>query len=265
MKTCETPFVIWFTGRTGSTFLCDLLDSHPEIRCLKEQFCEVKLTEGIDFPEDPRTFTDETGTFGRRLFCDDDVPLDNPTDEQTLNYLAKVMNSDHKACGFKLKFPSQSLTYPEIVDALRQIKGLKVIELIRVNVLKQVISYQNMLRINKLGISKACNAIENVQLEPIEVNVPKTIGMARHLLRSREEFGQFTQMFDSVLPVRYEELLTDQEKTLQRITDFLGVDSEIKLQSDFKKATPDKISQAVSNYDDLAKIARRWKLDQFLD
>ena len=143
MDTCTNPFLIWFTGRTGSTYLCDLLNSHPQITCRKEQFVEVKLEDDTDFPANGRTFTSKAGEFGRRLFADQKV-IDDPADEFTLGYLSSVLNGPTKACGFKLKFPNQSLVYPEIVSALQRVDNLRVIELIRDNVLRHGFVYYRL-------------------------------------------------------------------------------------------------------------------------
>lgn len=264
MQTCENPFLIWFTGRTGSTFLCDLLDSHPQISCRKEQFCEVKIEAKTQFPKNARTFTNKAGTFARRLFADQEI-VDDPNTDQTSEYLASILNSGLPACGFKLKFPNQSFVYPEVVQALKAISGLKVIELVRENVLKQAVSLRNVKRIQDLGVSKSSNAVEEVNLEPLELDVELTIKHAMYFLRSREDFFDFSRMFANVLPIRYEQMLENRDKTIRTILEFLEVDRTVQLCSEFKKATPDRLAEAVSNYDELATAVQGTGLEQFLD
>ncbi len=265
MQTCETPFFIWFTGRTGSTFLCDLLDSHPQIACQKEQFCEVKLDDASEFPSGARTYTNNAGVFGRQL-CQRSpaTKIDDPTDDQTLGYLGEIFNADATACGFKLKYPNQAQCYPEIVEQLRSIAGLKVVELVRENVLKQAISLRNVARIQQLGVSRWSNAVEAVELEPLELDVPLTIRHANYFLRTRNEFHQFTSLFNDVLPLRYEQLVAD-DAAIEQVLEFLNVNTDVMLQSEFKKTTPDRISQAVANYDELAMAIQGTELEQFLD
>lgn len=264
MKICKSPFFVWFTGRTGSTFLCDLLHSHPQIFCRKEQFCEVKIGQVQDFPAEARTFEDVAGTFGRRLFTDDKI-IDDPTDEQTMEYLDSIYQRTEIACGFKLKFPMQSLVYPELVERLKKIPDLKLIELVRENALKQAISLQNVNRIKHLEASRSCNITESVKLEPLHLDVAQTIQDANFFLRSRERFREFSSMFANVLPIHYEELLDNQERTLIRILDFLEVDTDFDLNSQFKKTTPDKLSEAVRNYDELKAAVAGTGLAAFLD
>ena len=264
MEKCRTPFFIWFTGRTGSTFLCDLLNSHPQIFCAKEQFCEVKILDGVEFSESARTYSSQSGTFGRRLFADG-TTIDDPSDEQTLDYLGSIFSQSRKACGFKLKFPMQSMVYPEVVTRLRETEGLKVIELLRENVLKQAISLRNVDRIKQMGVSKSSNAVQPIELEPLNVDVKMTIQHANYFLRSREAFHQFTGEFSEILPVSYEQILYSQGKTLKSILDFLGVDEAPELHSMFNKTTPDKIADAISNYDELKSGVQGTELEAFLD
>ena len=264
MKTCENPFFIWFTGRTGSTFLCDLLNSHPQISCRKEQFCEVKIVAGLEFPSGARTFENKGGVFGRRLFADNEV-IDDPSDSQTLDYLKFAMNDAAKACGFKLKYPNQSQCYPEIVERLKQVQCLKVIELVRENVLKQAISLRNVARIRELGVSRASNAVEPIELKPLELDVALALTHARYFLRIRDDFSKFSQQFENTLQVTYEDLLSDHSQTIERILRFLNVDASVPLKSQFSKTTPDQISEAVSNFDELASAVKGTELERFLD
>ena len=264
MELCKNPFFIWFTGRTGSTFLCDLLHSHPQIFCRKEQFCEVKIGESTDFPVDARTFEDVAGTFGRRLFVNDGI-IDDPTEEQTLNYLDSILGRSELACGFKLKFPMQSLVYPELVERLKSIPNLKVIELVRENALKQAVSLHNVGRIKNLETSKSCNVTEAVELEPLWLDIPATIQFANFFIRSRERFRAFSAGFPNVFPVHYEQLLNAQEDAIASILEFLEVDSSVELKSQFKKTTPDKLSEAVQNYDELKAAVSRTALADYLD
>ncbi|MEM9410389.1 MAG: hypothetical protein AAGA30_04710, partial [Planctomycetota bacterium] len=116
MSSCQSPFFIWFTGRTGSTYLCDLLDSHPDIYCRKEDFSEIAVA-------DPKLIDPENlvqcrgGYFFRRLATEQGV-IDHPNADQTVSHLQTIFNRSELASGFKLKFPNQSIVFPEVIEEL---------------------------------------------------------------------------------------------------------------------------------------------------
>lgn len=264
MPHCKSPFFIWFTGRSGSTHLCDLLDSHPQVYCRKEDFCEVKIDGPNDASEEAQKFSIKDVWFKRVMFTPDGSN-DNPSPEDALDYLDEIFSSDSIAAGFKLKFPNQSVGYPEVVEQLQKTPGLKMVELIRENTLKQSISLRNVERINALGVSSSCNATESVELEPLLLDVDLAVKHAQYFLRIREEFQQFTTAFKNTISVSYEQLCFEPEQTLPRILEFLEVDPTVDLTSKFSKTTPDNIRHAISNYDELVAAVEGTDMEKFLD
>jgi len=264
MPHCKSPFFIWFTGRSGSTHLCDLLDSHPQVYCRKEDFCEVKIGGPDDVPKETPTFSIKDVWFTRVLFTPK-ARIDNPTQQNSLDYMNEIFSSDSVAAGFKLKFPNQAAGYPEIVEQLPETPGIKMIELIRENTLKQSISLRNVERISALGVSRSSNATESVELEPLQLDVDMAVKHARYFLRIREEFQQFTAAFDNVISVSYEQLCFEPEKTLPRILEFLDVNPTVDLTSKFSKTTPNNIRDAIANYEELVAAVEGTDLEKFLD
>ena len=261
---CDTPYFIWFTGRTGSTLLCDLLDSHPQIFSRMEDFSEIAVPP--DSPNDSTQAVIEfKGIHYVRKILSHNQQIDDPSSEQVVDYLKRIYSANYSACGFKFKFPTQAAVFPEVLEQLQQIEGLKVIELIRQNVLKQSISLRNVERIRGLKEKVSCNVTAEIELEPLQLDVPMVIQHARFFLRSREAFHEVSRQFNDVLPVTYEDLNEDTPATVKKVLEFLNVDAEIELQTKFFKTTPDRISAAVANYDELVQAVAGTELEAFLD
>lgn len=264
MTACQSPFFIWFTGRTGSTLLCDLLDSHPQVHCRKEDFSEIRLDGPAKLAAADNVVEFNGGQFVRRLFTPSGI-IDHPSAQETVDYLHQIFASSPDASGFKLKFPGQSAVYPEIMQALERTDNIKVIELSRNNVLKQAISLRNVSRLQKLGACQSGNSRQPVQLEPLTLDVELAVAHAKYFLKTNAEFQHQIRKFLQVEAVTYEQLRQQPLPTLQRILDFLAVDKHIELKSEFQKITPDRISDAVKNYDELVAAVRGTELEVFLD
>ncbi len=265
MKTrCKTPFFVWFTGRSGSTFLCDLLDSHPQIHCRKEDFSEVRIRHEDSIQPTTKIVEFQESRFFRRMFTPDGT-VDDPSAEAVIQYLEQIFSMGSEACGFKFKYPGQAAVYPEVMESLKQVEDLKVIELTRGNVLKQAISLRNVSRITQLESSQSSNARKQVDLDPLVLDIPLTLAHARFFLRSREDFRKQIAGFSRLLQVTYEGLLQDNQAAQRRILEFLEVDPEVALKSAFHKTTPDRLREAVQNYDQLATAVAGTELEPFLD
>ena len=104
---CKTPFFIWFTGRTGSTFLCDLLDSHPQIYCRKEDFSDIRVEDESALTADTKIIEFRNNRFFRRIYTPAGI-RQNPSRRESVEYLSQIFSSAPEACGFKFKFPNQA-------------------------------------------------------------------------------------------------------------------------------------------------------------
>lgn len=261
---CHTPFFIWFTGRTGSTLLCDLLESHPQIYCRMEDFSEIVIRDVAPGDDATKLYEFNGLKYQRKIYGPDET-IENPSPAQTLEYLQQIYSHDKSACGFKFKYPTQAAVYPEVVGQLKKTPGLKVIELIRENVLKQSISLRNVERIRKLEAQKSCNLTTQVDLQPLNADIEKVVGHAHYFLNIRDEFHAMAGQFTDVLPVTYEQITSDVQATMNRITEFLNVDSDVELKTQFIKTTPDRIADAIANYEELSAAVAGTRLEAFLD
>ena len=263
MQICKSPFLIWFTGRTGSTYLCDLLNSHTTIYCRREDFSEIRVASS-EYTQGPKIEINGSQFFRRLHRPQGDI--EHPDQSQTVDYLHHLFSQEFTACGFKLKFPNQFLAFPEVVDAAHRIENLRLIGLYRNNVLKQAISLSNVERIRQLGVANSGNAKCAVNLQPLELNIDEALKHARFFARCKNELKKFASEFQNVFYVAYEDLCKQPDKTLNELLEFLQVDGDAKkMYSNFKKITPDRISDAISNYDQLVTAVNGTDLQLFLD
>ena len=263
MPFCQSPFFIWFTGRSGSTFLCDLLNSHPQIHCREEDYGDIRINSIAEVDNNMRLIAGEGGLFFRRL-CKPGMSIDDPSVEVAIEYLDELYSTNDFACGFKFKFPNQPLVFPEVDKYLRNVPEMKVVELCRRNVLKQAISLQNIPRIKKLGVSRGSNATVGVDLPPLELDIHLAIINAKFFMKTNEEFQNSVSDYPNVWPVSYEDLCTDTENTVRDVLAFLNVDSSCKLKSRFNKTTPDDLRQAIANFDELRDAVVGTSLERYL-
>lgn len=263
MQICRSPFLIWCTGRTGSTYLCDLLNSHPQIYCRGEDFAEDVVTDG-ELSEHP-TFEVKRRHFTRRINRPDGAIV-HPDRAEAIGYLRQLMSQEYLACGFKLKFPNQPVVFAEVVDELRQMPNVHLIGLHRKNSLKQAISLRNLERLRALRARlNSGNSKSAVEMESFELDVEAAVKDARFFRRSKSEFERFAEGFDRVRVIAYEELV-ESNGPIEELLRFLGIaESSHKWKSKFKKISPDKISDAISNYQELADAVAGSQLEQFLD
>lgn len=229
-----------------------------------EDFGEVNVSE-----LEAETINRPTFSAGRQLFTRElfqpSGKLEDPTNDQAVDYLRQIFSGNTAACGFKIKYPTQSTIYPEVIDELRQTPRVRVIELTRRNPIKQVISLRNVQRIKQTGQFRSSNSERAVELEPLELDIELAIAHARYFLRLNRELRLETSKFERVLHVSYEQIRQDRESTLTRILEFLDLDSNKPLASRFHKITPDRVSDAIANFEELAGQVRGTDLEQFLN
>lgn len=280
---CEIPFVILFRERSGSTHFCSILNNHEEVACRHENFFEQVVSKpDPNAADDSNLLQMGSHYYNRRLDPFHDEPILSPTNKQTITHLHDIFSCPVKASGFKFKFPTQPKLFPEIVDELLLVgKQLRVISLSRLNVLKQSISRQNMLRIQKFD-DTGCLAGANLwkkqdseeprfdkQIEfPFHLNVGDTVRYANLLLKQQTGFDEFVSPFREtcrVLDVTYEEMLDQQDQTFRNVFEFLEIDAEADVYSDVVKATPDKLEDSISNLDELKQSVQGTDLEVYLD
>jgi len=239
----QIKFVILFFERSGSSWLVDMLNSHPEISCLPEAFY--------------LNWDKNAGKIGKPAYT-------KPEDiEQQLHRIYESPKA--QSCGFKFKYPIQYNKYPDVVEFLNANKEtIRMIFLYRKNRLKGAISSQNNLRLRKLN--KTSNLVgKDTDLEPLKLDIKKAINYTEWRERSDFNFFNWAKEFTHLHIVTYENLLTDTFQSVADICSFLEVSSTYKPSSKIRKATPDSIRQAITNYDELQEQLRCHPLEKYLD
>lgn len=259
-KNGPTPFFIFCLERSGSSHLGNTLAAHDQILCRLENFDSEALGEASELP--PQNFPIfKCGSWAyRRRINKNKVTLLDPSDEQALEYLDEIFSQPFQACGFKYKFPTQVICFPEVLDALKNRPNIHVICLTRKNVLKQAISRQNMKRLLELkqeGEVKLSsrNLLNEVELPPLHLDIQQAVGYANLLQEQQAFMIETAKAFKRVFYVDYEEMLHDHDGTFQRMVDFLGVDPQ-PIHSRFRKSTPDDLEKAIANYDELVEAVK---------
>jgi hypothetical protein len=216
----RTRFVILCLGRTGSTHLWSLLDSHPEVRC----FGEVLNDEA----RDPDSFV----LSGRPAV----VP-----------FLRDLLDSPAERVS-GLKLPMNSLrAHPEARALLDQETDIRVVRLSRVNRLEQIISRRLMAQTGvahsihgeyggtriRVDPANCLRAIETIEAEEAELD-----GIA---------LGHPT------FQIAYEEI--DSAQRLLALQHFLGV-APARMSSWFTRLQRRPLPEVVENWGELEAALR---------
>jgi hypothetical protein len=212
----QRRFVILCLGRSGSTHLQSLLDSHSRIRCFGELF-------------------NRTGR-GTRDYAE--APEPDPA-----SYLARVYaGCEEPVVGFKL--PVNSIRdHPEVVEMIAAEPETMIIRLSRRNLLAQLVSrrLQSTTLVSHSIYGDYGGA--KVALEPTKA-IHTMEGMEAH---ERELDGYAAG--HPTFRIAYEDL--GEEAELERLQRFLGVPTE-SLSSWFEKLRTAPLSETVENWGELA-------------
>lgn len=247
----KIPFAIFFLERSGSSHLCSLLDSHPQIRCGAEEFTTRRLPETSPH-EAPRYI------HSRQL------KLLEPNDDQSVAHLNNIFLRNEHASGFKLKYPIQFNRYPEIVDSLLAAKdSVRVIHLDRKNVLKKFVSKQVLVqqRSNDPDFRRS----ESVEFKPVHIKLDSMLETLARFESQRRELKELAKPFEHSMTIEYERFNNDHQTLVNEILQFLAVDPDCKLASKFQKKTPQSMQESVANYGEMARLVTGTPFERMLD
>ena len=225
-----TPFAILFTGRTGSTFLTEALDSHPLVRSEYELFAawRDKDYSGADQVE-----------AARRYFAEEAEGL--------------------AAVGFKTKL-ADVLDPDGFRELLREVEALIVV-LRRRNLPKQVVSLFNAQRIHERTGDWNLYECGPESDDPLEIPTEDFVARLHRFERQdRELLAYVEELMRPTLTLFYEDLVRDATDTIALAFRFLGVDP-VESTGLTVKATPDDLRSILSNVDELEAELRgtRWE------
>ena len=205
-------FVILFVGRSGSTFLQESLDAHSSIRADGERFGAYGVISQV-----------------RRM--------------------EEYLTSEHgvDAVGFKTKL--RDVRSPTEFASMLHERDVRVICLLRWNLVKQAISHANAVRLHER--TGEWNRRRPVDLGKLTVEPRQLIGDMERIAAERRTLLDFVaDVGRPALVMQYEDLLSRPEESFELAFRFLGVDSE-PVTSSTTKNTADDLRTAVENYEEL--------------
>lgn len=229
----KNRFILLTTQRSGSTYLTELLDSHPDIHMAQELFKLPK--EGRNAVLDGYTLGDDIGHFLDRFY------------ESRLE--------KKKAAGFKLMY-DQLQSFPQILDYIKKQK-VRLIILVRDNLLDVAVS---RFFARKSQIYHSETAIEH---QPICIDIPLLHQELQKIAAANTHNARLTAQLPHCLTVSYEALVKHQEETLRTIQEFLQVRKEPKLSCSLIKIINKDLQQSISNYPVVYKSLKFTPFEKF--
>jgi LPS sulfotransferase NodH len=153
----------------------------------------------------------------------------------------------------------QAEKYPEVLDLLQQ-KRFKIIHIWRKNILKiylsRVKAEQTGIYVSKKIVDRSKIHLDDELLITNLNNIKATQGKLLKLIESlRLEYFN----------IQYENLLTNREKELEKILEFLELDAKFNLTTYLKKINPDNLVDIIDNYYEIEEILQGTEYENYLD
>lgn len=224
-----TRFVVFAAPRTGSNWLCTLLDSHPEILCHHEIF----NPGGIHYALSHRDGSLDFGGVEAR-------------DREPLEVLAEVWRqaAGHPVVGFKHGLGQDR----RVFAALFADRGVRKIVIRRAHRLRTYVSERIA---QATGEWESYPGMELSRPRPVTVDAAD---LAAHAARNGAFYrwigDELAATGQEALDVLYERLADEAEH--RRIQRFLGFSAFAPLRGATRKQNPGALCDLIANYDDLA-------------
>jgi len=248
-----TKFVLASTQRSGSTWVIDVLNSHPAVGAFEELFLKGKESLVWAGAKDVQPW--------HVYWVKRQSPMLSVLRPYFhFKYLGKVYTSEESAIdaiGFKLMY-GQLWHHPEILAYMR-LNKVHIIHLVRENWLDVILSYEaRKIR----GVAHAYGKVEKVRihletsslLDRLEWQESK-IQWARRIL---------SRIGLPYLEIAYEDLLS-KETRFSTILDFLGIHSDQQdLKGSLEKLNRGSHQELIENYDSVQRILKDSKYNGLL-
>ena len=247
MASISSKFCILTTQRSGSTWLNDLLNSHPQVRCLNEPFLYSRHQPFWELEGFPNFFL-----FKNRK------QISRPWGIFQYITAMQAFSEQFDAVGFKLMY-SQLSMFPEIM--LKMIKDrYRIIHLIRQNPLDLYISYQNARKIQK------CHTIKAMPVVRVNLNADAIVGILNKI--KHKVFMARSLLLLSglkVIEINYEALVSQHEKVICDILRFINVpDAGTALVSNYKKISKGNYEEKIENFDEIVDVLKKTKFEHLI-
>jgi LPS sulfotransferase NodH len=222
-------YIIVTRSRTGSNFLISLLNAHPNIHALGEEFSKIgnKSTQSI----------------WNQIFC-------------------KKPKNIHLV-GFKLFYyhplDSEDKSVWEIIQNDPEIR---LIHLTRKNLLRTYVSREIAKKTDIWSSNESGGKLISKELKKIEVNISQCMADIENTINWQNTFkNRFNN--HRVLEINYEQLSNDTQKTMHKVFDFLET-TQHPVTSELKKQNTESLSELISNYTEVSEAFKSNGLEQFL-
>lgn len=242
-------FAIIFEGRTGSSYVASCLNSHPDVLCYPEILDHRNARSQMAILE--------------LLFDGRPVETLNPYAKDRRYTHGSIQQKGHlQAVGFKTQL-QRVLHLQHFFGRLRG-NGCKLLYLKRRNVIKSVLSVCNAQRLHRRY--RLWNAEYRDQVQGALYIEPERF--AEELYRRLQiERGHelFFEAYDLEKRIfYYEDLLGDQEAFFHHLLAYMGVDFR-DMKGTFLKNTPDRLSEAIINYEEIRSLFAGTHFEQFFE
>jgi len=230
-------FIVLFIARAGSTYLTELLNSHPNILMQGERLVGLNKITGV-YPAEHHSQA-----------------------KYTSKYFRKIRRPSINAVGFKTKHTD--ITNLDQYGQLLKAMDVSTIHLSRENTVKRVVSWFRGENLNK--VLGEWNIHKEEQRTP-RIHIP--CGLLLERLESVERWDLELREFIysnqfRVLEISYEELLRSKDSTVNSVCDFLEI-SRISTDAAVMKNTSDNLEEAIANYDEVIRALSNTKWSNYI-
>lgn len=239
-------FVVLANPRSGSTWLIDLLHSHPEIVCFSEIFAHDHFGNmphggAQHVPTWDSYATLKLPGLGRRERF-----------QLYFRYLDdEIFSPRHGAAAIGFKMMYFQLVRGFGIPAYLRHREVAVLHLVRLNHLDVILSEEAR------KVRKFYHAPAGADVPPVRIELePETL--AYRLAQRDQEIEEARTACRHLFHTReviYEDLVAGRQ-SLASILSFLGVDPDAPLRSEFQKLSPRDHRESISNYDAVAAALR---------
>lgn len=228
-------FIIVTIGRTGSTRIRKLLDSHPEVRCHGELFGESIRPHASDDP----------ALLARLL-------VERETDPGAFLMNRALSSPGARAVGVKILCQQLFEAHPGLVERIRVERDVRIVHLVRRDGIRRFISEwfvgTGLVR-HSYSADERAPTVEPVAI-PVDAVRADLARVAAECARVRREFAGHPYM-----EIAYEDSLDDDGPTLRGLQEFIGV-APAALRCELRRVLPQDPRALVANYDEIVAATR---------
>lgn len=240
-----SPFVIFARQRSGSTWVADLLNSHPSVRAYTELF----LHGAYGTP-------DIGGDKGILMWSSWAARRAVPTGQREqvrlyFEYLESevfVAQGGVSAAGCKLMYNQASSAFA--ISAFLKSRNVKIVHLIRENFLDTILS-QEGTRKRAIAHADSGTRVDAISLTLEPESILRRLESRHHEVEQARDFCKL--LGGQVIELAYEDLLGSIEN-IRPVLSFLGVSPDVDLNSSLVKLNSTSHRDLIANYDNVAAV-----------